>query len=122
MILESAVASTKMDVFAPQPFSANKAEQIAENRKRKDAAKAEEAKKTEEQKIAPEEILDQIKALTEDGLYGVRFERNEDISDVVVQVYDRENQEVIRQIPAEDLIKFRSSFREMIGNLIDTEA
>ncbi|PID74872.1 MAG: hypothetical protein CSB28_00940, partial [Desulfobacterales bacterium] len=29
--------------------------------------------------------------------------------------------EVIRQFPAEEIVKFRSSFKEMIGNLIDTK-
>ncbi len=121
MILEAAVASTKIDAFTPQPAAANKTDQIIESRKKQDAAKKEEAKPAEEKDIQPEEILEQIKALTEDGLYSVRFERNEDLADVVMQIFDQKSQEIIRQIPAEELIKFRSSFRELIGNLIDTK-
>ncbi len=121
MMIEAAVASSKMEVFTPQPAAANKTDQIVESRKKQDAAKVEETKPAKESEVQPEEILDQIKGLTEDGLYSVRFERNDDIADVVVKIFDQEKQEVVRQFPAEEMIKFRSSFREMVGNLIDTK-
>ncbi len=120
MIVEAAVANNEINFLAPQLTTTNSTDQITKRRKEQDAAKTEQTKPAEERNIQPEEILDQIKGLTEDGIYSVRFERNDDIADVVVQIFDNESQEVIRQFPAEEIIKFRSSFREMVGNLIDT--
>lgn len=70
-------------------------------------------------KIQPEELLDQIKNVTQDGLYSVRFEKDDKSSDLIVKIFDNETQEVIRQIPAEELLNFKVSFEELVGNLVD---
>lgn len=121
MIVEATVANNNIEFLAPPQNRTAKPEQVEENRKKQDAAKAKEAKSAEKSEVQPEELLDQIKGLTEDGLYSVRFEKNEDIADVVVQIFDNESKEVVRQFPAEELIKFRSSFKELVGNLVDTK-
>lgn len=69
--------------------------------------------------LQPEELLSQIKAITEDGLYSVQFESN-DNSQLIVKVVDRETNEVIRQIPPEELIELSEHLRELTGNLINT--
>jgi len=71
--------------------------------------------------LQPEELLDQIKSLTEDGLYSVRFERDDKMKDLVVKIFDNETQKVIRQIPAEELLKFKATFSELVGNVVDTK-
>lgn len=121
MLVEAAVANSNIEFLTPSPNKGLKPEQTEENRKKQDAAKAEEAKPAAESKVQPEELLDQIKGLTEDGLYSVRFEKNEEISDVVVQIFDNESNEIVRQFPAEEIIKFRSAFKELVGNLVDTK-
>jgi len=73
-----------------------------------------------ENKVQPEELLNQIKALTQDGLYSVRFETNES-SELVVQIFDNESKEVIRQIPPEDLLNFKATFNELLGNIVNTK-
>lgn len=74
----------------------------------------------ESKKVQPEELLNQIKSLTQDGLYSVRFETNES-SDLVVQIYDNESQKVIRQFPPEELLNFKATFHELLGNIVDTK-
>ncbi len=67
----------------------------------------------------PEELLGQIKALTENGVYSVRFENN-DSDQLIVKVVDTETDEVIRQIPPEELMELTKSLNELRGNIVDT--
>ena len=68
----------------------------------------------------PEELLDQIKSSTEDGLYSVRFERDSDTNELVVKITDPETDKVIRQIPSEELVELSRHLEELRGNLVDT--
>jgi flagellar protein FlaG len=70
--------------------------------------------------VQAEELLSQIKALTENGLYSVRFENDERSKQLVVKIVDSETQEVIRQVPAEELLGMRAALAELQGNLVDT--
>lgn len=74
---------------------------------------------SESKNIQPEELISQIKSITEDGLYSVQFENNESGA-LVVKVVDRETNEVIRQIPPEDLLELSKHLQELTGNLVDT--
>jgi flagellar protein FlaG len=72
-------------------------------------------------KVQPEELLSQIKSLTEDGLYSVRFENDQEVQELVVKVVDRETNEVIRQIPPEELMNLAQRLNDLRGNIVDTE-
>lgn len=97
------------------------AEIIDSGRKNKDSVSAEPQAADDNPQIQPEELLDQIKSLTQEGLYSVRFEKGDETSDLVVKIFDNETQEVIRQIPAEELLNFKASFADLVGNLVDTK-
>ncbi|MCA1797578.1 MAG: flagellar protein FlaG [Geobacteraceae bacterium] len=71
--------------------------------------------------VQPEELLSQIKSLTEDGLYSVRFENDQDAQEMVVKVVDRDTDEVIRQIPPEELLNLTERLNDLRGNLVNTE-
>ena len=58
---------------------------------------------------------------TEDGLYSVRFENDERTHQMVVKIVDRENDEVIRQVPAEELLALKAALGDLRGNIVDTE-
>jgi len=75
---------------------------------------------SQENKMPPEELLNQIKAITEDGLYSVRFERDSGTEDLVVKIVDSETDEVLRQIPPEELLNLSKHLRELSGNLVNT--
>ena len=68
----------------------------------------------------PEELLKQIKTITEDGLYSVRFERDSGSNTLVVKIVDSETDEVIRQIPQEELLELSRHLEALSGNLVDT--
>jgi len=95
-------------------------ETIDLNRKNKDAANVD-LQSAENPKVQPEEFLDRIKTITQDGQYSVRFEKDDTSSQLVVKIVDTESQEVLRQIPPEDLLNFKASFAELIGNVVNTK-
>nr|WP_321468863.1 flagellar protein FlaG [uncultured Desulfobulbus sp.] len=101
------------------PPRTSEASQQVEN-KRQASQETTPSSSEEESQVQSEELLDQIKALTEDGLYSVRFEQESGIDDLVVKVVDRETDEVIRQIPPEELLKLTQKLKALAGNLIDT--
>jgi flagellar protein FlaG len=73
-----------------------------------------------EKGIQSEELLSQIKAATEDGLYSVRFELN-DNKEFVAKIYDQKTDKAIRQIPAEELLKLKEALSNLAGNIVDTQ-
>ena len=75
----------------------------------------------EEKKVSASEILDKIKQVSHDGLYSVRFEKNDAQDEFVVQVVDRETDEVIRQIPPEEILGVRAKLLEFTGNIVSSE-
>ncbi len=74
-----------------------------------------------QQKVQPEELLQQINALTEDGVYSVRFENDKPSGSMVVKVVDRETNEVIRQIPPEELLDLTKRLNDLRGNIVNAE-
>lgn len=79
------------------------------------------AKPGEKQKqVAREEILEKIKEISKDGAYSVRFEKDDKINELIVKVVDRETDEVIRQIPPEELLNLKHYLRDLRGNLTDS--
>ena len=75
---------------------------------------------SQERHLPPEELLNQIKTITEDGLYSVRFERDSGSNELIVKIVDSETDEVIRQIPQEELLELSKHLEELHGNLVDT--
>lgn len=95
------------------------AEQVKDDRKKVDDLV--QSEEVEKKQVQPEELLKQIKALTEEGLYSVRFEDDERSDGLVVKIVDRENDEVIRQVPAEEILNLKESLESLRGNIVNTE-
>ncbi len=96
------------------------AEQVDTQRKDKEKASDTPQASSSEKKVQPEELLSQIKSVTEDGLYSVRFERD-DNTELIVKIFDNETEEVIRQIPAEEMLQLRETLDELRGNIVDVQ-
>lgn len=110
-----------VSLAASSPFAANKAEEkVSEVRKKKEKYAAE-PQAGEKSQIAPEELLEQIKGLSEHGTYGVRFENNDKVDELVVQVVDKQTDELIRQIPPEEILSMKAALGDLRGNLVDTQ-
>lgn len=83
-----------------------------------------------EQQYRPEErdyldkLHEEVARLNETSdLYniGLRFSIHEETARVVVQVYDRKDNEVIRQIPPDKVLNLVAQIQQMIGLLLDEE-
>jgi flagellar protein FlaG len=90
------------------------------DRQRKEAKAKPQQGTAEQNKVQAEELLTEIKTLTDNGAYSVRFEKNEDSQELIVKVVDQETDEVIRQIPPEELVNLSKHLRELQGNIVDT--
>lgn len=75
---------------------------------------------SEQKNVQSEELLSQIKSLTEDGLLSVRFEKDDASEELVVKVVNQETDEVVRQIPPEELLNLSRHLKELSGNIVET--
>jgi len=96
-------------------------EQIDTQRKNKEKVADTPQAAPAEKGVQSEELLSQIKAVTENGLFSVRFEQN-DNKEFVVKIYDEKTKEVIRQIPAEEMLKLKEALKDLTGNIVNTQA
>ena len=117
MITEAMSSASATLQKMPRP-----SEQIESNRKSAKEQPQPEQAQTDSKKVQPEEILTQIKALTEDGLYSVRFENDERSKELVVKIVDSDTQEVIRQVPAEEVLGIKAALADLQGNMVDIKS
>lgn len=102
-------------------FQLSKAsDQVSDSRKK--ANDLVQSEQVEKKQVQPEELLQQIKTLTDDGLYSVRFENDERSGGLIVKIVNRENGEVIRQLPSEELLDLSSTLEDLRGNIVNIES
>jgi len=90
------------------------------DRKRQDSQKQPLTSSEEESKAQPEELLKQIKAITQDGAYSVSFEKDSNSNQMIVKIIDSKTNKVIRQIPSESLLNLNKNLSELKGNIVNT--
>ena len=72
---------------------------------------------SEEPMVSPSEILERIREVSQDGYYSVRFEKNMEFDKIVVKIVDRYTDEVIRELPPEDILRVQAKLTEYSGNI-----
>ena len=110
------VELTSVGSGTPAPTT-SPAENIERNRHK---AETEPELADSEKIVAPEEVLNKIKALTDDGVYSVRFENDEQSKKLVISLVDSESGEIIRQIPQDELLGVSEKLNNLRGSLLDT--
>ena len=94
------------------------AEQLDRQRRESELSLAD--SQQDETKVNPEEILNKIKEITQDGEYSVRFEKEDQLNELVVKVVDNQTEEVIRQIPPEAILGIKANLQEYAsGNIMN---
>jgi flagellar protein FlaG len=73
-------------------------------------------------KVQPEEVLETIKELTDNGTYQVRFEMDNNINRLIISLVDAESGEKVRQIPPEELLDTVKALNDLRGNIIDSQS
>jgi flagellar protein FlaG len=84
--------------------------------------KPEETEKT----LSPEKIKELVKETT-DSLnemssllkYGIRFAYDDQASEMLVNVIEKDTNRVIRQIPSKEILAMRAKMAELVGLLVD---
>lgn len=80
--------------------------------------------KDEEKQVSEYEIDDAIKDLEKFSNYfqtHLNFSKDESTGTTVVKIINSETDEIIRQIPSEEILKISSKMQEVIGVLFDKE-
>ena len=72
--------------------------------------------------VQPEELLQSIKALTENGAYSVRFEMHKETNEMVINLIEQKTGETIRQIPPDEILGLHKALADLRGNLLQTES
>jgi len=92
------------------------------------AGKPEEQQETD-QLLSAEKIKELVQETT-DSLnemssllkYGIRFAYDDKVSEMLVNVIEKDTNRVIRQIPSKEILAMRAKMAEMVGLLVDQEA
>lgn len=84
--------------------------------------KATEEKEARENKQVTEEMLKELEQdIKTMHNVGLKFSKHNDTGRTMIKVLDKENDEIIREIPAEDVLDLAAKIEEMIGILFDKE-
>ena len=75
-----------------------------------------------EKQVQPEELLQNIKALTDNGTYSVRFEMYQDTEELVINLVDSKTGETIRQIPPKEILGMHKALADLRGNIVETQS
>ncbi len=54
--------------------------------------------------------------------YGIRFAYDDQVSEMLVNVIEKDTNRVIRQVPSKEILAMRAKMAEMVGLLVDQEA
>ena len=118
----------------PSSLYINGSEQINVSEKVNDSEKVNESEKTAEikgshqasnnivSKEEADEIVETLYELTEMLQTSLTFQVDKETDSVVIKVIDKNNDEVIRQIPNGEILKLRKNMKEMTGLLLSESA
>lgn len=106
-------------------------EKTADNSTPNNVFSMEQAKQAEQNAVEEEQTQDtevteeMLKVLEQDiesmHSVGLKFSKHNDTGRTMIKVLDKNNDELIREIPAEDVLNLAAKMEEMIGILFDKE-
>ena len=134
MAIESvnAAAGAASSVQQTSPQQADQSQQQVQQ-----TQKAEQAQKVSDQEVRAKEALqeteqvsaeelqaaiDRLNELMKDGQRSLAFSVDEDLGEVVVKVMDTKTEQLIRQIPNEESLKFAKNLEGVLGVIFNDRA
>ena len=85
-------------------------------------AEAEQKQKESASYAEVKELIKEAQGFLDDLQVRLNFEVREETGEVIVRVLDKETDEVVRQIPTEEVVKLRERMEELRGLLFDEKA
>ncbi len=76
----------------------------------------------EKMKELVRETTDSLNEMSSLLKYGIRFAYDDKVSEMLVNVIEKDTNRVIRQIPSKEILAMRAKMAEMVGLLVDQEA
>lgn len=70
--------------------------------------------------VTLDEVLKEVRATLNENAANLEFSIDQDTGKTIIRVIDEHTQEVIRQIPSEELIAISRSLTKLEGKLLDT--
>ncbi|WP_413701350.1 flagellar protein FlaG [Psychromonas sp. KJ10-10] len=83
--------------------------------------KKKEIKDTEQSSSTVKETVEEMNAFFQNMQRNLSFSVDEESGEKVISVRDSETEEVIRQIPSEELVVLRKKMDDVVGILFDTK-
>lgn len=112
-------ANTRSSTLSPGAEQIKRGRESAAKDQASEAASAQEGNA---KRVQPEELLQSIKALTDNGTYSVRFEMHKETKEMVINLIEQKSGEVIRQIPPDAILGLHKTLDDLRGNLLKTES
>lgn len=106
-------------IVAPSPRHINGSEQINPSEKITEVKGLDQADTTIASREEADEIVEALYELPEMLQTALSFQVDAESDSVVIKVIDKRNDQVIRQIPNEDILKLREKMDEITGLLLN---
>ena len=84
--------------------------------------KAEEILSAAELKKQVKETTDSLNEMSSLLKYGIKFAYDDQASEMLVNVIEKDTNRVIRQVPSKEILAMRAKMAEMVGLLVDKKA
>lgn len=129
MAIESinAAAPAASSVQQPSAQQATQAQQAQQSQKVEELPKQERVQESiqETEQVTAEQLeaaIERLNELMKDGQRSLAFSVDNDSDEVVVKVMDTHTDEVIRQIPNEEALKFAKNLENVLGVIFNDHA
>jgi flagellar protein FlaG len=112
------------ELATPIDFPVTKS-QVASQPRLLEVSGQEEAEKNlsaEKMKELVRETTDSLNEMSSLLKYGIRFAYDDQVSEMLVNVIEKDTNRVIRQVPSKEILAMRAKMAEMVGLLVDQEA
>ncbi len=117
--IEANVATQIADVVRPEQNAQESRRQVEQDR-------IEAAKHPEKQEVSSEDITavaEQLKKVVEVASgKNLRFDIYEESKQFFVTIRDQETDEVIKQLPSEEILELQQRMEKIVGSMVDQEA
>lgn len=94
----------------------------ADPRSAAEARKSEQAERGRDAQQPLDDMVSDLNKLVRDLHRELRFSVDRDSGETVIKVIDRETEEVVRQIPSEELVRLRKRLQEAAGVIFQDSA
>lgn len=121
----STAVSSVQQASQQQNVQAQQSQQAAQVHSSEQSKERVQAAIQENEQVSAEELdaaIERLNELMKDGQRSLNFSVDKDLDEVVIKVMDTETEELIRQIPNEEALKFAKNLEGVLGVIFNDRA